>query len=53
MKKIIEFIKNYGLYIAWFIFAVVVLATFVVPLFVMIGRDVWDLAINNPSYLRQ
>ena len=48
MKKIKDFIKKYGGYIAMAIMVVAVLVSFVIPLLVAIGRFMWDIAINNP-----
>ena len=51
MKKIIDFIKIYGGYIAIAIMVVAVLVSFVIPLIIAFGRCMWDIAINNPSAL--
>ena len=51
MKKIYEFVCNYGLLLLLILIAVLVLGCLVIPLFVGMGRLIWDAAINNPSAL--
>ena len=49
MKKIKDFIaENWGVILVG-IFVCFILGTALIPLFIGIGRIMWDSAINNPS----
>ena len=45
MKKIIEFLNEYGFFIFVAISFLVVLGCFVIPLFVVIAKDFWAVAL--------
>ena len=49
MKKMLAFIRDNGAYILGAVFILAFLAAFFIPLFLAIGRVMWDAAINNPT----
>lgn len=51
MKKIINFIKEHGVYILIAIVVIAFCVSLVIPFFVAMGRCMWDIAINNPTAL--
>ena len=53
MKKIIDFLLQHWIVIIAVIAVAGIIVSFFVPLLVIIFRDMWDLAINNPFILRQ
>lgn len=51
MKKIIDFIEDNGAIIVGTVAVLFICAAIFIPLFVAIGRYLWDIAINNPAEL--
>lgn len=49
MKKMLAFIRDNGAYIVGAVCALAFFAAFFIPLFLAIGRIMWDMAINNPT----
>ncbi len=49
MKKILAFIRDNWAYILGAVCVLLFCAAFFIPLFLAIGRVMWDAAINNPT----
>lgn len=49
MKKVIEFIKNNSSIILGIVIVAFILSCTLLPLFIAISRNLWDIALNNPT----
>ena len=49
MKKVLKFIKDNAVSIVAIIVVIFIIAWTILPLFVAIGKNMWDIAINNPA----